>query len=34
MEIDAGNTNQNEEMEAQANSQAMMQEYDNIIVEQ
>jgi len=34
MEIDSGNTNQNEEMEAQANSQAMMQEYDNIIVEQ
>jgi serine/threonine protein kinase len=34
MEIDGGNTNQNEEMDAQANSQAMMQEYDNIIVEQ
>jgi|TARA_B110000285_G_scaffold227605_1_gene289187 serine/threonine protein kinase len=34
MEIDSGNTNQNEEMDAQANSQAMMQEYDNIIVEQ
>jgi serine/threonine protein kinase len=34
MEIDSDNTNQNQEMDAQANSQAMMQEYDNIIVEQ
>lgn len=33
MEIDAGNTNQNEEMQDSGNSQQVMQEYDNIITE-
>jgi len=34
MEIDSGNTDQPDPAATKANSEAMMQEYDNIIVEQ